>query len=593
MKKLAFMLLLLTFTSVGLTDSVMASSDQGLLISQIKLGGKDLNGETTEYIAITNTSEFDISLSGLRIEYLRAPNNTSLPIFDCSLPLWSGVDLDIHKIQDVIDLQPGQTIEYSFSLTDGRGGVIRLGSVAVVDDVEVVTIHDIVGWNRGSSTTSCASGSPIAINTNLTASRIYYQLGDRIVMTNTGDNSKDFVAGLNGLDVCINIADVQPTLPVGFIKDEVTSECNVPTPPLDDTAEPPGQPDPDDPETPITPVVNLCDGLILSEIAANVLNQFIEIRNSSPSPLDMKDCKIQTNRSDTQLYSLPDYELDSGEYYTIWLKDTDLTLTKTTTGVVYLLSSDSLIEVDSVAYANLKPETSWSEIDDEWMQTYTITSGEDNEYTRYPPCEVGYERNLESGRCVKLVSQLEPSLAPCAADQFRNPLTNRCNKITNIEEPVDCGEGRERNVATGRCRNIVSEYTLVPCREDQYRSEETNRCRSIATMAASALKPCADDQFRNPLTNRCKKIASVDELADCGEGRERNPETNRCRNVVSMASMPKAAFAVEPIKQTGVAFVGWWALGGVLLLAFGYAGWEWRHEIYNGIKSLSPKAGGK
>lgn len=587
------MLLLLMVASVSLTDSAMASSDQGLLISQIKLGGPSLDGRATEYVSITNTSDAVMSFDGLKVEYLRAPTTASPLTYDCNIYPWSSTDLKTYSLPSLTNIQPGQTIDYSFLLRDDMGGAVRLSSAAVVDDIESVTVHDVVGWNRGSSTTSCASGSPIAINTNLTASRIYYRLGDRIVMANTGDNSKDFVIGLNGLDVCINIADVQSTLPVGFVKDETTSECDVPTPPLDDTADPPGQPDPDDPETPITPAVNLCDGLILSEIAANAPDQFIEIRNSSPSPLDIKDCKIQTNRSDTRLYSLPSYELDSDEYYTIWLKDTDLTLTKTTTGVVYLLSSDSLIEVDSVAYANLKPETSWSEIDDEWMQTYTITSGEDNKYTKYPPCDVGYERNLESGRCVKLVSQLEPSLAPCAADQFRNPLTNRCNKITNIEEPADCGEGRERNVATGRCRNIVSESTLVPCREDQYRSEETNRCRSIATMAASVLKPCADDQFRNPLTNRCKRIASVDELADCGEGRERNPETNRCRNVVSMAGMPKAAFAVEPIKQTGVAFVGWWALGGVLLLAFGYAGWEWRHEIYNGIKSLSPKAGGK
>ncbi|MNH30521.1 hypothetical protein D3C72_2551200 [compost metagenome] len=43
--------------------------------------------------------------------------------------------------------------------------------------------------------------------------------------------------------------------------------------------------------------------------------------------------------------------------------------------------------------------------------------------------------------------------------------------------------------------------------------------------------------------------------------------------------MPQAAFAVESIKDTTQAFVGWWALGGVAFLALGYGAWEWRREV--------------
>ncbi len=105
-------------------------------------------------------------------------------------------------------------------------------------------------------------------------------------------------------------------------------------------------------------------------------------------------------------------------------------------------------------------------------------------------------------------------------------------------------------------------------------------------MAASVLKPCADDQFRNPATNRCKTIASSDDVTDCGEGRERNPVTNRCRNVVR-SDVPAAAFAVEPIKDGASAFVGWWALGGVVSIALGYGGWEWRREILVALHQAS------
>jgi hypothetical protein len=124
-----------------------------------------------------------------------------------------------------------------------------------------------------------------------------------------------------------------------------------------------------------------------------------------------------------------------------------------------------------------------------------------------------------------------------------------------------------------------------PCREDQYRSEDTNRCRSLASLVTATPAPCDDDQERNPVTNRCRKIATAaSQLAPCKEGQERNPDTNRCRNVVS--SVPAADFAIEPIAETGKAFTGWWALGGIGTLAVGRGLWEWRGEMLDGIRKV-------
>lgn len=133
---------------------------------------------------------------------------------------------------------------------------------------------------------------------------------------------------------------------------------------------------------------------------------------------------------------------------------------------------------------------------------------------------------------------------------------------------------------------------LKPCREGQYRSEETNRCRSVVS-ALSDLVPCKEGQARNPATNRCRSIVSLaNSLTPCRENQERNPTTNRCRNVVK--NVPDAAFSVEPIKETGKAFAGWWALGGVGILASGYAGWEWRREVAGLIrKVISPLSSSK
>ncbi len=133
---------------------------------------------------------------------------------------------------------------------------------------------------------------------------------------------------------------------------------------------------------------------------------------------------------------------------------------------------------------------------------------------------------------------------------------------------------------------VVASASLSPCKEGQYRSEETNRCRSLA-LAVTALAPCDEDEERNPDTSRCRKIASATntELAPCKEGQERNSETNRCRNIVA-AAPPPAAFQPEVVAETGKAFVGWWALGGIGILAIGYGVWEWRQDIRRALQKV-------
>lgn len=51
--------------------------------------------------------------------------------------------------------------------------------------------------------------------------------------------------------------------------------------------------------------------------------------------------------------------------------------------------------------------------------------------------------------------------------------------------------------------------------------------------------------------------------------------------------MDEPGFGTEPVADTGKAFIGWWALGGVGVLALGRIGWEWRSEML----SLVQKAG--
>lgn len=305
--------------------------------------------------------------------------------------------------------------------------------------------------------------------------------------------------------------------------------------------------------------VNKCTGLSVNEIAANAANegQFIEIINRSDVAIELGGCLLQTNRSTTATYVFESETLAPMALKTIFIKDTALTLTKTTTGSVYTLSSDMSTETDAVSYADLKENTSFSMVDGTWVATYSITPGGRNVWQRYPACEDGYARNLETGNCNKIV-QPETTLADCGVGKYRSPDTNRCRSLEAL--------------ATA----------LTPCDAGQYRNPETNRCRGLAS-TASTLAPCATNQERNPDTNRCRAITSAAGLAPCSANQERNPDTNRCRN---KASTTTADFPVEAVAESGQAAIGWWAFGGVGTLAAGYAGWEWRREVSTAIRKF-------
>lgn len=301
--------------------------------------------------------------------------------------------------------------------------------------------------------------------------------------------------------------------------------------------------------------LNKCEGLKLSEIASNVDEQFIEIVNSGEKTVITTGCKLAVGDSGVH-ENIGGIELNPGEFLVIKIKNTKLKLPKTK-GKVYLLD-EAGSKISSAEYEKLAKSSSWSLIDDEWMQTFMITENSENIFKEYPDCQSGYERNV-LGRCVKIV-------------------------IPPVEG--SCPVGQYRHLETRRCRKIEAAKIITPCKDGYYRSEETGRCRSIASAAAKTLKPCPEGQFRNSATGRCKKIASTDDIAkECPEGFERNPQTKRCRKIKS-ANMPTVGSAAAEVKQIAGATWGWWVFGGVSLLAVGYGVWQWRWEISQFVRKI-------
>ena len=454
-----------------------------------------------KYIEMYNPTGQNVNLAGWKIEYYTGSGvETVGKIFKDEVILANGF-LVLSNNKALAD-----TIKFdaNLGLAQNDGSVVLLRSDG--------SVADTVGWGNNSKSAS----SPIKGGVKIVW-RCF--VGENII-----DSKNNFLSGKN-----LNNQEVEPYS---------RPNCKSPEPKPEPSKE-----------------LNKCEGLKLSEIASNVDEQFIEIINSGEKTVITTGCKLTVGDSGVR-ENIDDIELNPGEFLTIKIKNTKLKLPKTK-GKVYLLD-EAGSKIDFAEYEKLAKGSSWSLVDDEWMQTFMITENSENIFKEYPDCQNGYERNA-LGKCVKI--SVPPVESPCPVGQYRHPETRRCRKNE-------------------------AEKTITPCKDGYYRSEETGRCRSIASAAAKTLKPCPEGQFRNSATGRCKKIASTDDIAkECPEGFERNPQTKRCRKIKS-ANMPTVGSAAAEVKQVAGATWGWWVFGGVSLLAVGYGVWQWRWEISQFVRKI-------
>lgn len=514
-------------------EPAVTAQYSGLVITQIQTSGGV--GKTAEdLVEIRNNSPEPVDVTGWQLKYASAQTNNWLVVASIKS---SESDLGWRIV-----LPAGASYLFaSEKFVEGHSGmkVDQTFRLLLASESGRLGLFDGDGQSQG----GVAWGSALSVDGEPAEMARGGGVIERRLMYNgwhqdSRDNKSDFTISKlresymigqseDVFDACLNINGLQAIAPEGTIRNSMTGNCL-----SEDLVS-----------------LNRCEGLKLNEIGANLPSgeQFIEVKNINSQELDISGCRLATNRNNKN-YIFDEIKLQAGEVLAVKMDQTELTLVKTTRGTVYLLDSDEN-EIDKVTYDKLATNSSYSLVNGEWLQTYALTPGKENIFERWLPCDEGY---------------------------FRNEATGRCNKVALSGLPVPCRDDQYRSKETGRCRNITAVRSLVPCKEGQYRSEETNRCRSIAS-AVSTIKPCADDQFRNPVTNRCKKIASTDELKECHEGYERNPQTNRCRKILT-ASTDTAPFAPQKVKQIAEGALGWWALGGVSILALAIAAWQWRFE---------------
>lgn len=554
-------------------DSVVAYPQSNLLISHVITG--ESSSSSSELVAIFNNTDKDIKMNGYCIK------NKGLVNVAC---VDDDVNINVYiRAQQYLTFSSGyfaNSYEYTPDTSYDVSNAFQVGGdIVVLVDGEGTEVDRVSWGTSGGGITSLTNGTlvrkqdPLNSNMLLDTGNMTDDFssiaGSLIYPINTSFDeviTVDYCANIEGLqstvpdgylidsddtcqpDSCLNIDGLQISVPDQYVEDD-QGNCS----PIDVCSNVSGsQPDVPYGMVPVNEDECVWDTfpLVLSELLPNAIgydtgNEFIEIYNPSDRTIDLSLYSVQVGVSGEKTYGFPVGSfLGPREYLSFSDSTMKFTLINTI-GRVVLKAIDNSILGDSGIYENPREGESWAFIDDTWLYTNQATRNAEN------------KASLDTSDNPAVGS----TLASCQTGKYRNPLTNRCRNIeTDASVLASCDVDEYRNPDTGRCRKITI-TSLVPCKDGQYRSEETNRCRNI--VVASSKKPCTDNQYRSEATGRCRNLP--------------------------VASVPNAAFGVKPVEDSAIVFMGWWVMGGVVLVAVGYSIWEWRREMIGLTKKVLKK----
>jgi hypothetical protein len=584
LKLYVFGLLLFSFvTAIFIHQPAMAISPN-LVISQIQLG--NTASANNEFIELYNNSPTDIDVTNWCLYYASATsvqNGSKMACFiseNANIYLYMpGHSFAFAISTQLFSSQPnlGSDIKFSATLL-GSAGHLRL-----IDNKGLEI--DKIGW--GSTAVSAEGLKPAVVPP--TGKVLSRKVLSTVALQDTDVNGDDIEAALPKTtysygsiyevqDVCVNLEGIQTSVPNGYTVD-ATNNCM--PPPIDVCPNldglqiivpdqywrdengncqkdicfnidgiqqklPEGMKFSDDGNCVLDLLPLKITELLPNPIGSDVDNEFIEIYNPNSTRVNLSEYRLTIGVNGAK-YEFPTGSIiNPNQYLSFSNNDIKFTLLNTTSDVKLVSSDDQQVD-ESPPYSNPSDGMTWALIDGLWQYTDRPTPG---------------VANLISLTETEDEAMTSVSLAPCAANQYRNPETNRCRLL------------------------VWSISVLAPCKDGQYRSEETNRCRSIAS-DVSQLIQCAEGQERNPATNRCRSTSTVlgaNSLTPCKAGQERNPLTNRCRNVAG--TIPTAGYAPEQANESSNNSIMMWSLISVGAIAICYGIWEWRQEIVNMFKKV-------
>lgn len=565
-----------------------------VLITHAQLGGSGTGTTTQEFVAISNSSDVDIDISGWCIRYADYLFTTISDLY-CFDVAASADEVHISAKASAVVVSHTYPLAVNTSVT----GLFKFASTSisgarghiVLSNAQNEAIDTLAWDNKGSlpptkpetlAASAPAGGSMLQrssqsssyIDTNNNSvdfmvrpsilptalPLIDYEEPEEIVdicgtidgIQETVPESYDFdEAGnceLKTLDQCSNIDHVQITIPENLLQDNAKQCYDA----LFDVCTNILGLQLDIPTGYRSLGNNLCKQitakatLTISEILPNVSGidtgrEFIELFNPNFTQVDISDYYLKVGKDLEKQVSLPEMTILPGSYAVFYDAELGFTFLNTTTKIQLVYYDGSVIN-EIIPYEDPAEDMTWAYIDNVWQYTNNSTPGHENKTAT----EILGEQNEDK------------QVAACPAGKYRNPLTNRCR---NIEEDVS---------------------VLGSCDADEYRNPETNRCRKIATVINS-LTPCEIGYERNEETNRCRKITQESSLGPCAEGYERNPETNRCRKLLSDEVLASAVEEVADSQQNMSVYplIATATAGGI---AFGL--YEWRVEARSIIRRV-------
>jgi hypothetical protein len=514
--------------------SVRAELSKSVIITGLKASS------TSEYVEIANVSDTLVDLTGWKIEYSNSSGSNIKVLANLSGELTpdSYLVFASSAFTQAYPQDPAVTIStLLYSGLSDSGGYVRIyePTLDIANYPTGFMKVDEVGW----SSSSIPSTSP-AIFSYTGAVSLHRCTDARGAYVYRDDNRTDFYT------------IEQPLLvtPGATCSDLVVED------PVEE--EPPTEEEDDVPEEVIVP--NTCDGIVINELLPNpegsdVGKEFVELYNRALSDVKIGGCRLEV--AGGKSYVLPaEMTIQPNGFIVLGDAVTDIILVNSQSATMYLVGENGS-EVSTATYiADLDDNQSWSLFDDTYASTYSATPGASNVLTPLKPCESGYIRSEDTGRC---------AVVP----------------VPTVADDLSCDVGYERNPVTNRCRKITTSIPLAPCPSGQERNPATNRCRSIVLLT-SVLSACDEGEERNPATNRCRKIDTGTDLVPCPIGQERNPDTNRCRkaNEVIVSDTESANDVPTPQSTSPL------PLGVIAAGSLGYAAYEWRREFMEAIAAF-------
>ncbi len=566
MKRVGILFLVLLL-NVIFSRALFASA---VVISQIKAG----NSSAPRLIELYNNTENAVDVTDWCVYYASAASNPAIsqttPNERACFHTTQATQRLVLPARSYIVVSANITgLTGDFTMTEGLGSGSS-GHVFIADAGKA--IQDIVGWGTAQypEQASIINPSPYIIERKQATLGMYqdtdnnaadfaastlranYQVGALTEATDVCLNLEGYQSALpegyevtDGhnctllpVDICLNIDGVQAEVPAGY-QVEGSGECT----PTDPAPDPNQGPDPIPSNIPLE-----ITELLPNAIGADEGAEFIEIHNPNSTPIGLDGYQLNVGPGFEKHYSFPpNTEIGPEQYLAFYNSEINFTLVNTTSRVRLVAPTGAVVSTTE-SYQDPADGQSWSLFDDGWKITDSSTPNAPNQYTLNESTDE--------------TSSTGSTLTPCRADQYRNPLTNRCKLKAS---------------ASG---------VLKACAADQVRNPETNRCRKLST-AVTSLSPCKVGQERNPETNRCRKIgAGTSSLKPCQPGYERNPETNRCRKGSAKLSGALAEpAAISPINLSSRIIVL------LVAMALAYGAYEYKTDIKHLIDRLRSKRG--